>query len=32
MQEEKDEFWGMMDESIGDTPDNEILVIGGDLN
>jgi len=31
-QEEKEEFWGMMDDSIGNIPKNEILVIGGDLN
>jgi len=31
-QEEKEEFWGMMDDSIGNIPENEILVIGGDLN
>ena len=30
-QEEKDEFRGMMDDSIGNIPGNEILVIGGDL-
>ena len=27
MQEEKEEFWGMMDDSIGNIPENEILVI-----
>ena len=32
MQEEKEEFWGIMDNSIGNIPENEILVIGGDLN
>ena len=32
MQEENEEFWGMMDDSIGNIPENEILVIGGDLN
>ena len=31
-QEEKEEFWGMMDDSIGNIPENEILLIGGDLN
>ena len=35
-QEEKEEFWGMMDDSIGNIPENipenEILIIGGDLN
>ena len=31
-QEEKEEFWGMMDDSIGNIPENEILMIGGDLN
>ena len=31
-QEEKEELWGMMDDSIGNIPKNEILVIGGDLN
>ena len=32
MQEKKEEFWGMMDDSLGIIPENEILVIGGDLN
>ena len=32
MLDEKDGFWGMMDDSIGNIPKNEILVIGGDLN
>ena len=29
-QEEKEEFWGMMDDSIGNIPKNEVLI--GDLN
>ena len=28
----KEEFGGMMDDSIGNIPENEMLVIGGDLN
>ena len=28
----KEEFWGVMDDSIGNILENEILVIGGDLN
>ena len=31
-QEEKTESWKMMDNSIGNIPENEILVIGVDMN
>ena len=31
-QVEKEEFWGVMDDSMGNISENEILVIGGDLN
>ena len=32
MQKEKEEFWGVMDDSIGNIPENEILLIGEDFN
>jgi len=31
-QEEKAEFWGILDDSIGIIPEENLLTIGGDLN
>jgi exonuclease III len=31
-EEEKAEFWGVLDDSIGRIPEEDILIIGGDLN
>ena len=31
-EEEKVEFWGILDDSIGRIPEENLLVIGGDLN
>ena len=31
-EEEKAEFWGILDDSIGRIPEEDLLIIGGDLN